>query len=156
MLDHNEIESLWKVVRKPGGATGTGVTVVSLRAEAKLKLAWFTWSIWKGLQDVQMQPTSHSTLLGATEFPSSGSWSTKCGVPNNQHEVPAKDNPKPSRVSKGLPWSEQDLFGLCHQRWPNGPTRLFSWSFYPTIWTHSKSTNVDSWECFLNTNLTRW
>ena len=38
VLDDKEVESLCKVVRKPGGPTSTAGTTVSLRAEANLKL----------------------------------------------------------------------------------------------------------------------
>ena len=39
VLDDKEVESLCKVVRKPGGTSNTSGTVVSLRAEANLKMA---------------------------------------------------------------------------------------------------------------------
>ena len=39
IVDDKEVESLCKVVRKPGGTSNTTGTVVSLRAEANLKMA---------------------------------------------------------------------------------------------------------------------
>ena len=39
VLDDKEVESLCKVVRKPGGISNAAGTAVSLRAEANLKMA---------------------------------------------------------------------------------------------------------------------
>jgi len=59
------------------GNTGNGGNVISLRAEANLELALFTWNISKGLQGLNNLISSPWRLSGAIELINNGNWTTR-------------------------------------------------------------------------------
>jgi len=71
-IDDKEVESLCKVVRKPGGPTSTAGTTVSLRAEANLKLAVY---YLKYLERTSRQANASSiTLVNVKSFRAHKQW----------------------------------------------------------------------------------
>ena len=96
VLDDKEVESLCKVVRKPGGPTSTAGTTVSLRAEANLKLAVY---YLKYLERTSRQAdASNITLVNVRSFRAHKQW-----------ELEHKDVAAPTINMKDWPKTIQSL-----------------------------------------------